>query len=182
MLLRPPHGKSDMYQTPKAVLVLIYVIGPEGGPYKVGLTSDIQRRLDALQTASPVDLQVHHTFEVADVYEARVAERAAHERLASHRVRGEWFDCSLQSVVAAISKPNIVCVGALAEAGSVLDHDRREAKDFYSWFRFHGLSVKRASSLLGCSPNAIQSWKKSPPPRYVLMACYALTMGLDPVA
>lgn len=161
--------------------MFIYVIGPANGPYKVGITRNVQRRLEGLQTASPVDLALHHTLEVEDSLVARVAERSAHEALQKHRLRGEWFDCPLSDVVKAITKPNVVSVGSAEGADAILDHPNREAKDFVTWMRFHGFTIRDASLALGASKGAVQNWQRRPPPRYILMACYAVTMGIPPV-
>ncbi|MBP0453968.1 GIY-YIG nuclease family protein [Kitasatospora sp. RG8] len=66
----------------------VYVIASGvGGPVKIGCTSDMKRRLSALQCGSPVRLTVLATFPgPLDL------ERALHRLLSEYRVAGEWFD------------------------------------------------------------------------------------------
>jgi len=70
----------------------IYIIGPKDGPFKVGSTGRVRKRLDALQTAHPVPLAVHAQWEHPT---PRIVELEAHEILKDFRMRGEWFSCSL---------------------------------------------------------------------------------------
>jgi hypothetical protein len=69
---------------------LVYFIGARtGGPVKIGFTADrnVAVRLTQLQTASPEELVVLGT-----VNGGPVVERAIHNFLGSHVVRGEWFE------------------------------------------------------------------------------------------
>lgn len=67
----------------------IYVIGaPDGLPVKVGYTeADPYQRLASLQTGSFRPLEV-----LAQAPGSYWDEMRLHERLAAHRVRGEWFE------------------------------------------------------------------------------------------
>jgi hypothetical protein len=65
--------------------VLLYFI--RAGDYlKIGVTTDLDRRLLALRTASPLPLVVK-AVRPGTVRE----ERAWHQRFAHLRVQGEWF-------------------------------------------------------------------------------------------
>ena len=58
----------------------------DNGPIKVGLASNVQSRLSALQTGNS------HTLALVGSYPGTYAEEyAAHEALADYRVRGEWY-------------------------------------------------------------------------------------------
>jgi hypothetical protein len=81
----------------------IYVIGPQSGWQKVGLAIDPQTRLDALQTASGLDLMLHASVAVP-FGEAHAVERQAHQALARCRVRNEWFETTPAAAVAAVHK------------------------------------------------------------------------------
>lgn len=61
--------------------------GDRGGPVKIGITSDIERRVWQLQNGSPVALVVLHR--IPGDLESRL-----HEACAAFRIRGEWFDGS----------------------------------------------------------------------------------------
>lgn len=58
----------------------------DDGPIKIGVTTDVSRRLWTLQTACPWDL--HLRAEWAAEWSS---ETTAHHELARHRMRGEWF-------------------------------------------------------------------------------------------
>lgn len=66
---------------------LVYFIHAEGTDLvKIGWTSDLDRRFDQLQTASP------HTLHLLGVHVGpREVETIYHRDLAPYRQRGEWF-------------------------------------------------------------------------------------------
>jgi hypothetical protein len=66
-----------------------YVVrrGGDGGPVKIGRSSNITKRLAQLQSASAEPVALLHTI-AGDV------EAELHEKLSRHRVRGEWFNGS----------------------------------------------------------------------------------------
>jgi hypothetical protein len=70
-------------------LVFTYLIrqGGHGGPFKVGKTTDIKRRMAELQTASPYPLYLVDIM-VGD------HENFLHGELDYLRLEGEWFDGS----------------------------------------------------------------------------------------
>lgn len=86
---------------PRPLARFIYVIGPQQGLQKVGLATDPQARLAALQTASPFDLITHAAVAVP-FREAHAVERHAHRLLARSRVRNEWFETTPAEAVAAV--------------------------------------------------------------------------------
>lgn len=71
--------------------MFIYVIGPNEGAQKIGLSGDVEKRLSTLQTGSPVELFVHHK-EPIDTKQVRKLEKKIHVELNHKRARGEWFD------------------------------------------------------------------------------------------
>ncbi|MGA5823717.1 GIY-YIG nuclease family protein [Kitasatospora sp. NPDC094028] len=78
----------------------VYVIaGVAGGPVKIGHTSDLQRRLAALQCGSPVRLETLATF-----VGGQELETALHLLLTDHRIEGEWFDLADKNPVEVVSE------------------------------------------------------------------------------
>lgn len=77
-------GHNPRHQNCEGVL---YFVGAEEGPVKVGWTIQMRRRFKEFQTACWLELGVHGT-----VPGAASLEREAHVRLADHRIRGEWFE------------------------------------------------------------------------------------------
>ncbi|WP_030674870.1 GIY-YIG nuclease family protein [Streptomyces cellulosae] len=67
----------------------VYLIGPEhgAGPWKVGMSTDVRKRLATLQTGSPEPLRVYWATPGGRDLESRL-----HRVLAPWRKHGEWFD------------------------------------------------------------------------------------------
>lgn len=71
--------------------MFIYVIGPEIGSQKIGFSSDVERRLKALQTGHPEKLFIHHKVSVEKA-RVRLLERIIHKENRHIRLTGEWFN------------------------------------------------------------------------------------------
>jgi len=66
----------------------VYVIGsPVVRPVKIGVSDDPEKRLSDLQTGSPVPLVL-----LWQVHGGQRLEAMLHERFATYRTHGEWFD------------------------------------------------------------------------------------------
>jgi hypothetical protein len=66
----------------------VYFVQAEaGGPIKIGLTTNPDRRLAVLQTSSPLKLRYTRLLE-GD----RKREQRYHDRWRRHRLWGEWFE------------------------------------------------------------------------------------------
>lgn len=61
----------------------------EDGPVKIGWARDVKRRLAQLQTGQPHKLRL-----LGQIPGGLTAERKVHEKLAAHRMTGEWFQPS----------------------------------------------------------------------------------------
>jgi hypothetical protein len=64
--------------------------------FKVGMTTDINGRVAALQTATPFEL---HLISAAEHRNAMSVERDMHEMLKAYHVRNEWFQCEQVEIV-----------------------------------------------------------------------------------
>jgi hypothetical protein len=77
-----------------------FIQADTGGPIKIGISRDVERRRGELQRAERQPLKVLATFEgtIQD-------ESAMHARFAAHRLHGEWFTPApdLMSHIAALS-------------------------------------------------------------------------------
>lgn len=80
-------------------MALLYVIGPECGPWKIGISDNPRGRLTELQVGSPIPLRIHHEMLVHD---AHGIEKAVHAELEQSRLHGEWFSCPLSDVIGVI--------------------------------------------------------------------------------
>jgi predicted GIY-YIG superfamily endonuclease len=70
--------------------IYVYIISAKEflGLYKIGITDNIQRRIDDLQTGCPYDL---FALKVYQVRNNAFIERMLHAFFHKKRVRGEWF-------------------------------------------------------------------------------------------
>lgn len=89
---------------PARTAFLYVIAGADGsGPYKVGVTYNLHRRLRELQTGESRPLGLAHTLKL-DRAHAERAERRAHALLAESHLHGEWFDAALTDVTAAADR------------------------------------------------------------------------------
>jgi hypothetical protein len=79
----------------------IYVLRGDHGLLKVGISTNPVARLATLRTASPFPLEM--VYVAVTQGPAERLERATHDALRERRCSGEWFDCPLSHVVAAIN-------------------------------------------------------------------------------
>lgn len=80
---------------------ILYVIGNvEGGMYKIGVSTDTVKRLQSLQTGSPLELTIVGQKFVDDMFKA---EREAHKKMAAHRLRGEWFKLTQDQALSVVA-------------------------------------------------------------------------------
>jgi hypothetical protein len=80
----------------------VYLIGPSvfdggGGAVKIGVTTDLRRRLAELQTGCPFTLQVLSAGVFSCPY---VVEEELHQRYGGYRIRngGEWFNLPQEEI------------------------------------------------------------------------------------
>jgi hypothetical protein len=114
----------------------VYVIGPDAGPFKIGVANDVDKRLAQIQVDRPDRLAVLHRQKVPSSRRYDV-EKHAHAALNAVRVRGEWFATDRASAIAAVqSAANDIEAGALnpgpseaARSRGVVSHRRRKTAD-----------------------------------------------------
>ncbi|XXX79291.1 GIY-YIG nuclease family protein [Sorangium sp. So ce134] len=89
------HRKDSIAFGRKSV---VYFVRDHAGRIKIGLSSDVQRRLVEIRKMvnGPVEL-------LGTIEGDKEVELALHERFASDRLEGEWF-CASEAVMAAIPK------------------------------------------------------------------------------
>lgn len=78
----PSRGAGGALEGP----VVYFVSAPELGLVKIGFSTDLAARFDALAHGSPVELRLLHAEPGSEE-----RERSFHERFDLLRVRGEWF-------------------------------------------------------------------------------------------
>jgi hypothetical protein len=76
----------------------VYLIWAEGTSYyKIGKSTDIKKRLNALQTSCPHPIKLIHTIRCINSSMTEV-EAALHLRYYTSRLRGEWFELDQDAV------------------------------------------------------------------------------------
>lgn len=80
----------------------VYVIQSASGMVKVGITGNVRKRLGALQVSSPFKLSLFAAVTSEHGAASRI-EALAHEKLASHRLSGEWFSASPEVALLAVT-------------------------------------------------------------------------------
>lgn len=79
----------------------IYIIGPKDGPFKIGYAADPKARLSNLQVGQAVDLILHYHEETESEI-AKVIEKIIHRTIGHKRIRGEWFNVSLEEAIGEV--------------------------------------------------------------------------------
>ena len=93
--------------------VTCYFVGGEHGPIKIGQTENLQRRLKAIQSHSPIVVSV-----LASTGGGAFAEMDYHFRFAEHRLHGEWFArCPEIDAEIARLTPNQAAIAAVIGGG-----------------------------------------------------------------
>lgn len=80
----------------------VYVIGVPGGPIKIGISSNVGKRLVALQTSTPDRLKLYLATDVLGPGRAKIVEAECHAALSSRRLAGEWFDVEWREAVSLV--------------------------------------------------------------------------------
>jgi hypothetical protein len=93
----------------------IYVIAGEAGAVKVGIASNVERRLRGMQGSSPTPLVVRYIGLLASRGIAHRVETRAHVLLWAYHAHGEWFAASVKMAVDAV-------ILAAFEIGADLEH------------------------------------------------------------
>jgi hypothetical protein len=72
----------------------------DGCAIKLGYSSNIKKRIAAMQTGHPIDLVLEWRYYTGrSKYGAAKAERMLHRHCSQHRLRGEWFSQDCLSLV-----------------------------------------------------------------------------------
>lgn len=79
----------------------VYVIGPEAGHLKIGLTKNVPTRLVDLQVGSPIPLILHLSVRIPSHLAAQVEDHT-HWLLYEYRVSGEWFEVNAALAIKAV--------------------------------------------------------------------------------
>jgi len=79
----------------------IYVVQASSGEVKIGISSNVRKRIESLKTSSPLPLNAVFTAQTND---AKSVEKIVHAKFRQNRVQGEWFKIDSQCAVDAITE------------------------------------------------------------------------------
>lgn len=76
----------------------LYIIKESGkaGAIKIGIASNVDARIDTLQTGNPRTLELVISYKCRTRKHAFALEAWMHKTFGSHRIRGEWFSGKIQ--------------------------------------------------------------------------------------
>lgn len=81
----------------------VYIIAADTAVVKIGISCEPEKRLRALQTGCPFDLELKHTYYVPSRL-AMDVERAIHEALQDKARRGEWFNVEPDDAIEVVKR------------------------------------------------------------------------------
>lgn len=84
----------------KPATQFLYIM-TDGVYVKVGRSTDIFQRIRAIQSGNPREIKPVVAFGPLERREAAAFENEMHRAMKRTRVSGEWFDCPLESALAA---------------------------------------------------------------------------------
>jgi hypothetical protein len=90
-----PPSKPEKFIEWKDRPGFVYLIKSPSGHYKIGKTSNIHNRLRTFNVKLPFEPTLVHTIKSSDMH---AQEQVLHQRFASQRVNGEWFNLSDEDV------------------------------------------------------------------------------------
>lgn len=170
---------------------LVYVIGPDVGPQKIGIALRPALRVREIQTGNPAALRVALEFDPEECAALQV-ERRAHWLLHEVRLNGEWFDATPEQAIAAVRQALIdVRNGRLAptKEPSTTLRSIRLSVEKWEWLdaeaRTRGVSVnalviEAINAYMAAPFNDLPPPRRSPPRRPAPTAEVRLTMPRAP--
>src|SRR5688500_39085 len=78
---------------------VVYIIKAESGAVKIGVTNNLFGRFQHMQSNNHEKLTLCLSVECADEHQMYGLESLLHERYATQRIRGEWFNVDTDRVL-----------------------------------------------------------------------------------
>lgn len=143
--------------------IVYFLIAQKTGMVKIGVTSQLKDRMDALQTACPVPLYLE-----AMLPGNRETEQNLHARFATSRSHGEWFRLTedlmrfMDEIKAGKITPLLSAEGYVEVVRGKVKYKATPQQVFElaegMWF---DIWLSKFSKVAGVSKTAIQRWKKA---------------------
>lgn len=74
----------------------VYIIQAGSGPYKIGVAKNLERRIEQMQVGNHEELRLVAAIDFETEQRAIAVEKQLHKMYLRARIRGEWFDNSIQ--------------------------------------------------------------------------------------
>lgn len=97
----PGRMPTDALQWRRNLRHSIYLIGAENGLVKIGISSNVERRIVRIRLISPVAIKLLFSIPVPN---AVSVERELHKQFSHKRQHGEWFSLSRADVAGIIAR------------------------------------------------------------------------------
>ncbi|MGB3493863.1 MAG: GIY-YIG nuclease family protein [Elainellaceae cyanobacterium] len=75
----------------RATHFVYFILNEDCQAIKIGRAKDLNKRIQALQTASPVFLKLLKSVQLSSEKESHELEQSLHKRFSDFRMQGEWF-------------------------------------------------------------------------------------------
>lgn len=165
---------------------LVYIIGSETGPFKIGVSGNLKRRLYVLQQESSCPLKLFGYAAVANRIAAFSAEKNVHYVLRDNCVGGEWFKCHPDDIKIVMRRLGLKVTdsGVVPKDKPTPDYvpARMESNTFEHWYQYmrsKEISQDSMATILGTTSIQIARWRKSGAPPYIGLACAAIEENLS---
>lgn len=128
----------------------------ESGPIKIGVTNNIRRRRDMIQTGA-----VERIVNLGSYAGDKAEETALHVRFAAHRIRGEWFrpaDELLEWIGETVERE------VKASEHPIVDHPLRR------WRKRQCITLRDVAKMIGLSAAALSRYEtgsRKPPAKHI---------------
>lgn len=81
----------DGDSTTKSAFVY-FILNIDSKAIKIGIAKNVEKRLQSIQTSSPIALELLHTIQLDSIENAQKLEYVLHQRFSHLRMNGEWFE------------------------------------------------------------------------------------------
>ena len=71
-----------------------FIFNIDSKAIKIGMAKNVEKRLQSIQTSSPIALELLHTIQLDSVEDAQKLEYVLHQRFSHLRMNGEWFEAN----------------------------------------------------------------------------------------
>lgn len=98
-------------------MMYIYIVSQSDDVCKVGISSNVEKRIVSLQTGNPHQLSLKYSY-ILETTTARILENRVHVKLNEKRLTGEWFNITPKDAEKIIMEENQAIID-----GDELDDD-----------------------------------------------------------